>query len=542
MTSVYLQETYNTLSVEQKYAFSKFAQGRNVFITGPGGTGKTRLIQFIVDHMNFHGKPHQVCAMTGCAAVLLNCKAKTIHSWSGIKLGRGETDDIVTRVVKNRCATKNWKGVEVLIVDEVSMMSRKMFDILDKIGSAMRKSARGKPFGGIQLVFIGDFFQLPPIAEYDDPTTGEFCFQHPRWTTAFNREDCVELKTMFRQTDPTYIQILQEIRRGEISEESIRHLEQRVATKPVDMEGIMPTKLFPVRSKVDYINETMYTKLSGEERVYHLQINTNVAVHIDSGSPLTYEELIRCRDLDKEQVAREVDTLAKSMLSDATVRLKIGTLVMCAANLDVERGICNGSQGVVVDFAEVNVGQAIVPVVRFSNGVVMRVAPHQRQSEEYPCISVAQIPLCLAWSMTIHKIQGATLDYAEMDIGRTIFAPGQSYVALSRVKSLDGLFLSEFNPAKIRSDPRVVEFYAGMLAPNLEGAVGLETMPSTSASAPTKVSVPTKASTTALKQTKITIVKRPNPFERFEAPDEMRAEAYEPTEKKKDPSIKTIRF
>lgn len=565
----YLQNTYETLSAEQKYAFAKFAQGRNVFTTGPGGTGKTRLIQFMVEYMNMHGKSHQVCAMTGCAAVLLNCKAKTIHSWSGIKLGKGDPDDIVRRVIRNRCTAKNWRSIEVLIVDEVSMMSNKMFDLLDRIGRAIRKSPT-KPFGGIQLVFIGDFFQLPPIADYDDPTTGEFCFQNPRWSATFKPEDCVELKTFFRQTDPTYIGILQEIRQGRISEESIGHLERRVlrgGERPVCANGLVPTKLFPVRNKVDFINETMYNKLEGEERVYHLHITTNAVAHIDTGSPLTYEELERCRELDKEQVSHEVDALAGSMLSEKTVRLKVGSLVMCVVNLDVDRGICNGSQGVVIDFAESNAAlegakseaerrPLLVPVVRFANGATMRITPHQRQSDDYPSIMVAQIPLCLAWSMTIHKIQGATLDMAEMDIGRSIFVAGQSYVALSRVKTLDGLFLSEFNYSKIKSDVRVVDFYKTLRQPSKDE------IESELAALMPRIRVAKQA--TELKQTKLntTFAKASspaalmnNPFERFSnkatvatVATEMQQESYDDDEKeeegksKKDPTIKTIRF
>ena len=533
--TTFLEDSYQSLSLEQKYAFSKFSEGKNVFITGPGGTGKTRLIQFMVEYMNFHGKPHQVCAMTGCAAVLLNCKAKTIHSWSGIKLGKGATEDIVRRVMRNRCILKNWRSIEVLVVDEVSMMSSKMFELLDQIGRSIRKNVN-KPFGGIQLVFIGDFFQLPPIADYDDPSTGDFCFQHKRWSSTFKPDDCVELKTFFRQTDATYIKILQEIRQGTISEESISHLEKRIGERPRKEDGILPTKLFPVRNKVDYINETMYNKLEGEERVYHLSVNTKAVAHIDTGSPLTQEEFEKCRELTKDQIDHEVESLAGSMMSEKTVKLKVGTLVMCVVNLDVDRGICNGSQGIVIDFAESNAAipspadfsvslekkQMIVPVVRFANGATIRITPHQRQSDEYPCVLVSQIPLCLAWAMTIHKIQGATLDLAEMDIGKSIFAAGQSYVALSRVKTLDGLFLSEFNPTKIKSDPRVVDFYNSLreVEPEeMEKCVH------------PRITAPVKAKPVELKQTKLFA----NPFERFSANGMLKEDAY-------DPNIKTIRL
>jgi ATP-dependent DNA helicase PIF1 len=514
-----LQAGFRTLSPEQQYAFAKFAKGRNIFVTGPGGTGKTRLIQFLVDYMNSQGKTHQVCALTGCAAVLLNCKAKTIHSWSGIKLGKGPIDDIVRRVMRNRCNVKSWRETEVLIIDEVSMMSRKMFDLLDQIGRAARRNP-GKAFGGIQLVFTGDFFQLPPIADYDDPATGEFCFQHPKWNATFRQEDCIELKTFFRQTDPTYVKLLQEIRRGEISDKSIEVLDSRILrgkeTAPLK-NGIAPTKLFPIRSKVDFINNTTYEKLEGEEQVYYFNVSTSARVHIDTGSPLSFEEISRCGELSSEQMKYEVDNMTSSLQTDKTVRLKIGALVMCTVNLDVERGICNGSQGIVIDFAETNSvldGSAIVPIVRFSNGIIMRVGVHQRQCEEYPCIIISQIPLCLAWALTIHKIQGATLDSAEMDIGKSVFAAGQTYVGLSRVKTLDGLYLSDFNPMRIKANPLVVEFYDSFpQQPNCE----FETDKILS-----QIALPLLKSS-ALKQSKIIVSKSggsspspsPNPFAAF---------------------------
>lgn len=467
-----LQSGYDSLSVEQKYAFAKFTQGQNLFVTGPGGTGKTRLIQFLVEYMNSVGKSHQVCALTGCAATLLNCKAKTIHSWSGVRLAKGNSADIINRVVRNRVQTKQWRSVEVLIVDEVSMMSSKMFSLLDQIGRITRKCS-GKPFGGIQLIFTGDFFQLPPIPDQGDTSSGEFCFMNPNWGATFKPANCIELKTFFRQTDPAYISILQEVRRGTISAENADLLKTRIMRGDrVDKgDGIIPTKLFPVRSKVDTINETSYSRLTGDERVFRFNVVTKAKMHIDTGTPLSAEELAHCEELTSDQLSHEVDALITSLFTEKVVRLKIGTLVMCTANIDVERGICNGSQGIVVGYAdstsavilpdELSRGGAVlfVPIVRFANGVTMKVMPHQRQSEEYPCIVVSQVPLCLAWALTIHKIQGATLDLAEMDIGRSIFAEGQSYVALSRVKTLDGLNLSEFYASKIKANPLVVEFY-----------------------------------------------------------------------------------
>lgn len=532
-----LKYDFEKLSTEQKYAFARFSEGQNLFITGPGGTGKTRLIQFLVEYMNSIGKSHQVCALTGCAATLLNCKAKTIHSWSGVKLARGNSEDIIRRVIRNRNLIKSWRGVEVLVVDEVSMMSSKMFDLLDNIGRVTRRNT-SKPFGGLQLIFTGDFFQLPPIPDQNDPSSGEFCFQHPRWAMTFKLANCIELKTFFRQTDPAYISILQEVRRGTISPANIELLETRVNKKGEPASaGIVPTKLFPIRSKVDSINSTSYAKLEGEEKLYHFNVTTKAKVHLDTGVAFTPEESDSCDGLSSDQISQEVDNLITSLFTEKTVRLKIGTLVMCTVNLEVERGICNGSQGVVIGFAESNAvfesnkGGAIilpdelmyktnllVPVVRFANGVTMKVAPHQRQSEEFPCVIVSQIPLCFAWALTIHKIQGATLDMAEMDIGRSIFAAGQSYVALSRVKTLEGLYLSEFNPTKIKANPLVIEFY--------------DSFPKISESEKTEEYMRVNPPTT-------------NVFSQFayiEGEDSGKKYGATTTTEKKDPTIKTIKF
>lgn len=558
-----LQEGFDNLSIEQKYSFAKFVKGRNLFVTGPGGTGKTRLIQFMVEYLNSIGKSFQVCALTGCASTLLNCKAKTIHSWSGIRLGKGDPEDIIRRVIRNRCYIKSWRTAEVLIVDEVSMMSRKMFELLDQIGRIIRKNAT-KPFGGLQLVFTGDFFQLPPIPDHGDPSTGEFCFQHPKWATTFKSADCIELKTFFRQKDPEYISILQEVRRGTISAGNIELLQKRLmrGTVPETRNGVIPTKLFPVRSKVETINETSYAKLEGEERVYHFSVAKNVKTHIDTGAVLTPAEIAHCEELTSEQLSDEVDNLIISLFTEKTVKLKVGALVMCTVNMDVDKGICNGSQGVVIGYSEANsvnlpedvvrktTGPLIIPVVQFSNGVVMKVAPHQRQSEEYPCIVVSQIPLCLAWALTIHKIQGATLDMAEMDIGRSIFAEGQSYVALSRVKTLDGLFLSEFNSTKIKANPLVVEFYSTF--PEIREDVVLSEIMSIS-NIHTAVRNETRSggggfNASATKQTNMQsfIKTTPNPFSVFNNVDSNSATSssseLREEEPIKDPTIKTIKL
>ncbi len=481
---------YDSLSIDQKYAFLKFRQGQNILVTGPGGTGKTRWIQFLVQYMHSVEKNHQVCALTGCAAVLLNCGAKTLHSWSGIRMGKGPTDAILLRICRNRNAVKAWRQVYVLIIDEVSMMSAKLLDLLDKIGRATRKCAR--PFGGIQVILTGDFFQLPPIGNsMEDPLSSAFCFEWNQWSTVFPRENCIQLTTMFRQDDPTFVRILLEIRRGELSDESRDILltyvnrdfaeeqqkqKQSETTTTTGGPPLVPTKIFPIRARADYTNETMYKALGDdvEEMEYVSRVQTNVQVDLETGQPLDADVLLASKWLTPEDMEREVARMMDGMQVTEVVRLKIGTVVMCTANIDLEHGICNGAQGVVIDFGDSTMKNEMpsvliggqnsmaVPIVRFANGCIRKIDFFARQSEEYPTIVVAQIPLRMAWALTIHKMQGATLDMAEMDIGKTVFEYGQTYVALSRVRSLQGLYLTEFWPHKIKANPLVLSFYDGL--------------------------------------------------------------------------------
>jgi ATP-dependent DNA helicase PIF1 len=446
------------LSLEQNYAFEKFKGGQNLFITGPGGTGKTRLIKHLVEHTKKHTKKKiQVCALTGCAAVLLNCGARTIHSWSGIRIAKGPSEKVVDSVVKNKKAIRTWKSTDILIVDEISMMSKKIVEILDKIGKLAR--CNSLPFGGMQIIFTGDFFQLPPVGSEGEPDTEIFCFESPVWNQLFKMENHVQLTSIFRQNDPTYIQILSEIRNGELSKESIEVLKQNVkreydATKH---GGFIPTKLFPIRSKVDFVNTSMFSKIDETEYEFEHTSITDCKTNMDSGKTLPFEILVKESKISEQEKEYEIENILNNTPCSRILRLKKGSTVMCTVNIDMDNKICNGSQGVVTDIIDTE--KITNVVVKFSNDVIKTIQPHCWQSEEHPSIVVKQYPLCLAWALTIHKIQGATLSMGEIDIGTSIFEYGQTYVALSRIKSLDGLYISAFNPERIQAHPKVKLFY-----------------------------------------------------------------------------------
>lgn len=441
------------LSDDQQYAFEKYLQGENVFITGPGGTGKSYLIKSIVEDLERKGEKYAVCAMTGCAAVLLGCGAKTIHSWAGIGIAKGTQEEIVRKAVDNKYTMGRWRSIKTLIIDEVSMMSVKVFEILGMIGKLTRRM-HFLPFGGLQVIFLGDFYQLPPVGRPDEPETMRFCFESPLWDQTFPIRNRVLLSTYFRQKDPTYIDILNQVRAGRLTAASVNLLNSRVNAELRDPE-ILPTKLFPRNADVQRVNEQMYMQIREPERKYTMRRRSDIKMLIDSGGKqISQVDIHKCEQLNETDIETQFRIMFENSSLEETLSLKKGALVMCLANLDVESGICNGSQGVIDGFTSSD-----HPIVRFLNGLILTIEPKIYQNQDYPKLGIEQYPLRLAWAFTIHKSQGITLDIAEMDIGSSIFEFGQTYVALSRVKSLEGLYLSQFNPKKIRTNPTVIEFY-----------------------------------------------------------------------------------
>jgi len=433
-------------SKEQQIAYNKYIAGNNIFITGPGGTGKTALIRCIQKDAYKKSINIQVCAMTGCAAVLLECKAKTIHSWAGIGLGNGTIENTINKIMKNKWIKAKWIEINILIIDEVSMMSQKLFEMLDAIGKAVRRNHL--PFGGIQLIFSGDFYQLPPVGNKDDLETLNFCFESPLWFNTFKLEEHINLCKIFRQTDAIYQRILNQIREGRLKSSSNEILCQLVGKQICENCLIQPTKLFPTRNKVDYINTTEMNNLKGQEYDYKIKYHTDLEMN-------TSEKNIRI-GYTKKQIQAELLYLQHNIPCEEIVKLKIGSQVMCIVNIQLDNDdiLCNGARGIVIDISAQG-----LPVVKYNNNYIMTMSYHIWTSELIPGIGVSQVPLILAWALTIHKAQGSTLDIAEVDAGSGIFECGQTYVALSRVKSLEGLYLQSFDVNKIKISKKVQQFY-----------------------------------------------------------------------------------
>ena len=435
------------LSREQLIAFDKYVKGDNIFITGPGGSGKSALIKIIHKHAYQKFKEIQVTALTGCASVLLNCKAKTLHSWAGIGLGNATPEQLITKIKKNKFSKAAWKKTDILVVDEVSMLSLKLFDTLNEIGKGVRGNA--KPFGGIQLIFSGDFFQLPPVGDASDADTQRFCFESADWNNVFPPSNQIQLIKIYRQTDEIYSAVLNQIREGKIKRKSNDLLLQYVG-RPFDPNLVAePTKLYPTRNKVENINNTKMTALQGAEKEFKIKYLKDLE--------MTKNERLRRLEYGDKEVQMELDFLASNLICDKEMKLKVGSQVMCIVNIQSETGIevCNGSQGIVTEFCEITG----CPRVKFNNGIDRIMVRNVWASDKIPGIGVSQIPLILAWALTIHKSQGATMDTAEIDVGSGIFECGQTYVALSRVKSLDGLYLTSYDVTKIKINKKVKDFY-----------------------------------------------------------------------------------
>ena len=435
------------LSPDQEEAFNAFKERKNILLTGPGGSGKTALIKKMVEFGLAENKEIQVCALTGCAAVLLRCGgAKTVHSWAGVGLASGPSGKVIERVVKSKYKRTNWNKVDVLIIDEISMMSKKLFEILDTIARKIKKKPL-VPFGGIQVVFSGDFYQLPPVGNREEIETMQFCFESDRWNETIHQ--VIQLTTIFRQTDLDYTKILNQIRVGKLTKSSYEKLMKRVNVTAQDNNAICikPTILLPRRKDVDFINASELMKLETEASKYEMAPVNEV--------PTSENERKKLFGISPEDIENETNFLMGNVMADKTLSLRVGAQVMCVANLDMEGPypIVNGSQGIIVDICDG------LPMVQFTDGQKRIIGWHVWQSETIPGIGIKQIPLIHAWAITIHKAQGVTLELAEIDAGSNIFECGQSYVALSRLKGLDGLFLTAFDPQKIKVNKKVQEYY-----------------------------------------------------------------------------------
>ena len=421
------RESVIRLLPKQEEAYSYMARGENIFITGAGGVGKTALIKMF---MKIYHKSRQIVltSTTGTSALLLN--GTTIHSYLGIGYGNNSVDALVDKICVWGWLRKRWLNIECLIIDEISMLDPDLFDKLEEIARRIRRN--DKPFGGIQLILSGDFCQLPCVGK------DKFCFEATSWNKCIKRT--VYLTEIIRQSDTKFQEVLNKVRIGIIDKKVKRVLNSRIGIELQNEYNIKPTKLYSRNCEVDYINDEELDILAKDGRQFYEYVMETILYYNVS---------------NKSNVK---DKFLKNCTAPEVLQLCVGAQVMLLKNLDIQNGLANGSRGVVTEFIN------DIPVVRFLNGVKRAIDYDiwEVTENEKKILRVNQIPLRVAYAISIHKCQGCTLDYAEIDLS-SVFEYGMAYVALSRVKSLDGLSIVDIDYESICTHPMALEYYNSLI-------------------------------------------------------------------------------
>jgi ATP-dependent exoDNAse (exonuclease V) alpha subunit len=402
--------------MKQETALNILKLGKNVFITGSAGTGKTYILNKYIKYLKEREIYPSIVAPTGIAASHL--KGQTIHSFFHLGIRESIDDGFIDYLLDKRYLRKRFDELQVLIIDEVSMISPEIFSAMDIILQSFKESI--EPFGGVQVVLSGDFFQLPPVSK--KKREKRFAWQSPSWKD-LELKSCY-LQEKFRQKDNKLIQVLDEIREGKITEFTHKTLESRFQ-KELNSK-FTPTKLYTHNFDVDRINNVEIRKLKGREKLF---------VYESKGSK------------------KSVEKIFKSSLVLEELILKKDAVVIFIKN-NHEQGYVNGTTGRVVSFSK----KDNLPIVLTSDGAIIKVDYSDWSIENDGgdvLATVSQIPLRLAWAITVHKSQGMTLSSAEIDLSKT-FEVGQGYVALSRIKSIEGLRLLGFNEMALRVDPLIL--------------------------------------------------------------------------------------
>lgn len=393
--------------MNQGLALEIMLAGQSVFLTGAAGSGKTYILQQYIKLAKHDGKKVSVTATTGLAATHLG--GSTIHAWAGIGVSDYIPNEFLHHLSKGR--REIIEKTDVLVIDEVSMLHDFRLDMVDEVCRLVRQ--KDEPFGGIQVIMSGDFFQLPPVNRGDSRAGGFVVFSN-----AWQYLDPVicYLSEQHRQDDEQLLDILSAIRAGDVRRHHAEALLARV-TEPQDNETL--TQLHTVNIDVDGINQAKLDEIDDEQFTYE-QTTTGAANYVES--------------------------LARSVLAPAKLHLKQGAFVMAVKNSS-EKKYVNGSLGVVTGFDTMT----NYPIVEFKNGKTVLMMPDtwELRDGDKKRASINQIPLRLAWAVTVHKSQGMTLDGARIDL-RKAFVEGMGYVALSRVRSLETLHLVGINQMALR--------------------------------------------------------------------------------------------
>jgi len=422
-----------SLNNKQNEAFNAMINGQNIFITGPGGSGKSHVINLFVNYYknNIENNENKlyVTSSTGLSSLLIN--GITINQYAGIGTGEKSIEYYFKNIQKKKPVRERWKNTNVLIIDEISMINSSLFEKLDILAQKIRKN--NSPFGGIQLICSGDFLQLPPVK------SNNFCFESFTWDITIDK--IYYFDKIIRQNNIEFQIVLNKIRLGIIDKDVKRILDSCKNRKLENKDGIIPTLLFSKKDIVKTYNDARQQELINENKK---------TVVFDS-------EYIFSSKI-KEEVKQDYINLINSQfnIQDSITLSKYSQVMLNVNNID--EGLANGSRGIIVDFTENN-----NPIVQFLNGKVLEIKKKDYKLEESKdSITKKQIPLIHAWAITIHKAQGMSLEYVETDIGKSIFEYGQAYVVLSRIKSLEGLSLIDIDYTKIKANPKVIKFYENL--------------------------------------------------------------------------------
>jgi len=401
--------------MKQNTALNLLKSGKNVFITGSAGTGKTYLLNLYTQYLKERRVYPTVVAPTGIAASHLG--GQTIHSFFALGIRENIDEGYVDFLLEKKYLQTRFRKLKLLIIDEISMVSPELFSAMDLVLRGFKGT--DAPFGGVQVVISGDFFQLPPVSK--TPKDKRFAWQADVWRV-LGLQTCY-LEEKFRQDDERLIGILDDIRSGEISATSHALLESR---HEKELSTSTPTRLYTHNLDVDRINQQELDKLEGVPKVF---------------------------SCDHKGTEKNIEKIFKSSLVLETLTLKKGAVVIFIKN-NAEEGYVNGTTGKVESFSPID----NMPIVRTTNGRKIKLEQEDWSLENDSgkvTATVSQVPLRLAWAITIHKSQGMTLDAAEIDLSKT-FETGQGYVALSRIKNIEGLRLMGLNPMALRVDPLIL--------------------------------------------------------------------------------------
>jgi ATP-dependent DNA helicase PIF1 len=426
------------LTSGQQTALTKVLEGNNILITGGAGVGKSFLIDTIQNYCKT--KLMIVTSTTGTSAILIN--GTTLHSYLGIGIGTNSVGSIYTSIMKKKYLKERWRKIEILVIDEISMLTANLFDKIEELARRIRNTS--EPFGGIQLILAGDFCQLPPIGTSSG--NENFCFEAESWNEVIAKDNIIILKEIIRQTDIKFQNALNCVRMGIITDETKELFENCIGKKFKNTE-ITSTHLFPLNYSVDHINNKKFNKTVKKSNNQIYEYIVDIEYYTES------------KDTVNPQVRNSViEKYKKYSIVPEQLQLCVGCQVMLIHNLDLndvgEKKLVNGSRGIVIKFID------DLPYVRFKNGKECLIDYNIWEIEENDIRygKLIQIPLRLGYAFSIHKSQGCTIDMMTVDLS-SIFDYGMGYVALSRVRDLDSLSIKSIDWARFKTHPKVIEFY-----------------------------------------------------------------------------------